>query len=1026
MKRFGFLCLLAVCTAPVLAGPATLMSPAGVPIIPTPETGNGASVGQASSAAASADGRWIAFASAATNLVPGQTDSNSANDVFLRDRVNGTTVLVSHLPGTSATTANGASDLPSVSSDGRWIAFVSSATNLVTGQTDGNFVQDVFLYDRTTGQVILLSHTSGSATTTASGLSDKPAVAADGTVVAFRSAGTNLVAGVTDGNAAADLFLHDVAGGTTALASRTAASATTTANGASDAPALSSDGRYVAFTCTGTNLVTGQSDTNAKADVFVHDRTTGTTVLASRSSTGPAVTTNGLSDQPAISADGAWVAFRTAGTNLGVYDSNAQPDVWAFDRAAGTVLLVSRRALSPLRPGSNASATPVLSFDGSFIAYASASNNLVTGQIDNGNWDVFVFNRTTLLNTLVSRSSTSAVTDANAGSTTPTISLDGAWIAYVSDATNIIAGQTDANQAQATRSDVFVFDRAAGTNALASRSASVATTTANRSSDRAAVARGGGFVVFTTSATDVISGLTDANSVNDVFSWERATGTNAAVSRRDTGPIGATGNGTSKVPGAVPTALSADGRWAAVVSNAANLVSGITDTNAADDVYLFDRDTGTLTLVSRTSGSATTTGNGASNRAVVSADGNWVAYVSRATDLVSGFTSSFVTDQVYLWERATGTATLVTHLPGAATTGTDMPSTDPGISDDGGVVAFVSQAIDLVSGQTDSNSNDDVFWFDRATGTVSLASSSSAGPAATGNNRSYRARLSGNGQWLAFNTYASNLVSGVTDTNSDLDVYLVELATGARTLVSHTAASATQTPVGASLTPSISADGRYVAFESQGTNLVTGQVDSNNGGDVFLFDRTTGTNAVLSHSTAGAAQAGNNTSEDPQVSADGNWVAFISRATDLFSFADANGTQGDIVLHEVATGGLTLVSHAASSPTTSPNYSSLLPAVSADGSAVVFLCNATDMLSGQIDPNTATSDVYLWDRATGVITLASRDLASPVTTGNGTSLAFPPRPSISAAGTTVIFATDSSNLTANDINGTWDAFLFQP
>lgn len=149
-----------------------------------------------------------------------------------------------------------------------------------------------------------------------------------------------------------------------------------------------------------------------------------------------------------------------------------------------------------------------MSSDGGFIAYASASNNLVTGQIDNGNWDVFVFNRTTLLNTLVSRSSTSAVTDANAGSTTPTISLDGAWIAYLSDATNIIAGQTDANQAQATRSDVFVFDRTAGTNALASRSASVATTTANRSSDRAAVARGGGFVGFTTSATDAISGLT--------------------------------------------------------------------------------------------------------------------------------------------------------------------------------------------------------------------------------------------------------------------------------------------------------------------------------------------------------------------------------------------------------------------------------------------------------------------------------------------------------------------------------------
>lgn len=1026
MKTLRIFCLLAVCSAPVLAGTVTLMSPAGVPLVPPVETGNGASLGQTAPAAASSDGRWIAFVSAATNLIPGQIDTNSANDVFLRDRLNGTTVLVSRLPASPAATANGASDQPSISADGRWVAFASAATNLVTGQTDGNFVRDAFLYDRTTGQVILLSHASGSATITSNNLSEKPVVAAGGAVVAFRSTATNLIAGLTEGNSVADLFLYDVAAGTTALASRTAASATTTSNGVSDAPVLSADGVYLAFTCTGTNLVTGQSDVNGSADVFVHNRGTGVTVLASRGSASPTTTANGLSDQPAISADGSWVAFRTTGTTLGVYDSNGQPDIWAFDRAAGTTLLVSRRAASPLRPGSNASATPALSSDGRFITYASASNNLVTGQITTGNWNVFVFDRTTLLNILASHASTGATTEANAGSTSPAISADGAWITYLSDANNLVAGQTDANQAQTTRSDVFVFDRAAGTNALASRSTSAATTTSNKSSDRAALASGGGFVIFTSAATDVVSGLTDANATNDVWVWERATGANAAVSRRDTGAAGATGNGTSKVPGAVPAALSADGRWAVVVSNAANLASGITDTNATDDVYLFDRDTGTLTLVSRTAGSATTTGNGASNRAVVSADGSWVAYVSRATNLVAGFTTSFVTDQIYLWERATGTAVLVSRQAGTTTHGAESLSTDPVVSDDGGVVAFVSQAIDLVAGQVDPLNSDDVFFFDRATGTVALASSAAGTSATTGNNRSYRVRLSGDGHWLALTTLATNLVAGVTDSNGSVDVYLVELATGTKTLVSHSALSATQAAFpGASLTPSLSADGRFVAFESQGSNLVAGQVDTNNGGDVFLFDRTTGANLLLSHTPASATQASDFGGDDPQVSADGNWVVFVSNATNLFSTPDANGSIDDIVLYERATGSLTLVSHTAASLTTTANDSCMLPAVSADGGAIVFLSRGTNLVSGQVDPSN-NYDIFLYDRATGNITLASRDLASPVTAGNGTSPTFPPRPSISADGGELIFASDSSNLVGPDTNGFWDAFLFQP
>jgi Tol biopolymer transport system component len=307
---------------------------------------------------------------------------------------------------------------------------------------------------------------------------------------------------------------------------------------------------------------------------------------------------------------------------------------------------------------------------------------------------------------------------------------------------------------------------------------------------------------------------------------------------------------------------------------------------------------------------------------------------------------------------------------------------------------------------------------------VTLASNAAGSPVTAGNNRSYGVRLSGDGQWLAFTTDATNL--GANDTTSYKDVFLVEVATGAKTLVSHSHLSATQPGAyGHSFFPSLSTDGRFVAFESQAVDLVAGQVDGNNGSDIFLFDRTTGTNILLSHTPAGSVYAGDHGAEDPQVSADGNWVVFVSRATNLFSTPDANGSLSDIVLYERATGAITLVSHAASSLTTTPDNSSTLPAVSADGSAVVFLSTATDLISGQIDLGT-NSDVFHYDRSTGTVSLASRDVASPTTGGNGTSPTFPPRPSISASGSVLIFASDASNLVSADGNGSWDAFLFQP
>src|SRR5438132_6325767 len=227
--------------------------------------GNDASLGSA----LSADGRFVAFDSAATERVAG--DTNVASDVLVHDRQTGTTERVS--VASDGTQGNGSSGLlsfafpPALSADGRFVAFVSFAANLVAGDTNG--ATDVFVHDRQTGTTERVSVASDG--TQGDGTSSSSALSADGRFVAYHSAATTLVAGDTNG--ATDVFVHDRQTGTTERVS--VASGGTQGNGISAAPALSGDGRFVAFHSTATNLVAG--DTNGAPDVFVHDRQAGTT-----------------------------------------------------------------------------------------------------------------------------------------------------------------------------------------------------------------------------------------------------------------------------------------------------------------------------------------------------------------------------------------------------------------------------------------------------------------------------------------------------------------------------------------------------------------------------------------------------------------------------------------------------------------------------------------------------------------------------------------------------------------------------
>ena len=254
--------------------------------------------------AISSDGRYVAYASQADNLVSG--DTNGAWDVFVHDRQTGTTTRVSL--GVGGAQGNDGSASPVLTPDGRYLAFCSEATNLVAGDTNGMY--DVFVRDLQTGQIERVSIATDG--TQADYICWNPGISDDGRYVVFDSESDTLV--LNDTNGVDDVFLHDRVAGTTTRVSVSSSGAQ--ASGAE--PSISGDSRYVAFESSSDSLVTG--DTNGDTDVFTHDCQTGQTTRVSLATGGGEA--NDDSEYPAISRDGRYVAFGSEATNLVTGDTN--------------------------------------------------------------------------------------------------------------------------------------------------------------------------------------------------------------------------------------------------------------------------------------------------------------------------------------------------------------------------------------------------------------------------------------------------------------------------------------------------------------------------------------------------------------------------------------------------------------------------------------------------------------------------------------------------------------------------------
>jgi hypothetical protein len=330
------------------------------------EQGNQMS-GRFAGPAIDADGSVVAFDSDATTLVPG--DSNGTTDVFVRDRTAGTLERVS--VSTNGTQGNGTSTRPALDAAGSVVAFDSSASNLVPGDTNGQL--DVFVRIRTTGRTQRVSVASDGAQGT--GSSSSPSVG--GRFVSFISSSPNLVSGDTNG--VEDVFVRDLVARTTERVSLS--STGEQGNSSSTAASISANGRFVVFSSFASNLVSG--DTNGAFDVFVRDRQAGTTERVSVSS--DEAQGNAMSVSPTVSRTGRFVAFYSDATNLVSDDTNGLTDIFVRDRSLGTTERASVGSDEQQADGNSpepgvrgfVAEGPDISSDGRYVTFSSSATNLV-------------------------------------------------------------------------------------------------------------------------------------------------------------------------------------------------------------------------------------------------------------------------------------------------------------------------------------------------------------------------------------------------------------------------------------------------------------------------------------------------------------------------------------------------------------------------------------------------------------------------------------------------------------------------
>jgi Tol biopolymer transport system component len=617
----------------------------------------------ASEPAIDADGQRIAFTTVSTNLNGVGGDTNGAQDIYLRNLAGAITIPISRATGAGALGDHDSRDA-SISDDGNLVAFSSEAANL--GDGDLNSQADVHLRNISGATTTLISRADGASGAIGNSGSFAPAIAGNGSAVAFGSGASNF--GVTpplgEEGPAALLWMRTIATGHTTLVSRASGATGAPTDSDNNRPSLSQDAGHIVWTSYAGNL--DPLATGLFGEVFQRDLSGGfPTYLVSRpqdASTRPAPADGTEDSSRSVSADGRFVVFVQRGAAFDT--AQHEWEIFVRDTLLGTTTLVSRATGADGGPANAVSAQPSISADGTHVAFVSAATNL-TGDAINGNPQIFVRDLVANTTTLASRGA-SGVGDGASGN--PFLSQDGSKVAFSSWAGNLVSGDGNGN------SDVFVHDLAAGTTVRASLTVTAGEVDSPSYVD--AISADGTRILF--SAYGHV-GAGDDDGHTHAYVRDLAAGTTTLVDRSADGQPS-----TSYVNDPV---MSADGTRVAFESG------GKLTPEAQDghpDVFVRDLAAGTTVMAS-----TNPDGHESNDQAFlpgISYDGNAVAFFTRATNQPSGAT----TGELYLRDLHAGTTTLV-----SARDGGDVPADkggeDVSLNVDGSCVGFLSSDGTLTS-----------------------------------------------------------------------------------------------------------------------------------------------------------------------------------------------------------------------------------------------------------------------------------------------------------------------------------------
>ncbi len=523
--------------------------------------GTNAGNGNSDPARISSDGRFIVFASESDNLVA--NDTNGVSDIFVHDQLSCNTSRVS-LTSSGVQSSGGGSTNPQISNDGRYVVFQSTATNLVTGDT--NNAEDVFVRDRQTNITTRASVTSAGGQGALGRGSFNAVISGDGRYVAFES-GANLVGGNDVNGDLADIYLRDLNTNTTTRVSVN--SSGQQAENESREPSISGDGSLVAFMSFADNLAANDTE---DPDIFVRNLTNNTTTIVSVASNGAQSPGNFAEPGPEISADGRFVTFVST-ASFDLIDGNGINDIYVHDRSNGVTELVSISFDGVQADGD--STTPSISTDGNLITFESDATNLTNNDTENQR-DIFLRNRTTDATSRISQNTIQV--GGNNSSFRTSISTDGRYIAFTSDADNLLGTGNDSNG----RTDVFIFDRQAGSGAFFAPANLLVT----------AISRSQINLLWTDNATNE-TGFAIERSENGIDNWQQI-----AVTAPNVGVYASTGlicsaRFTYRVRGVIDS--NGDGEFESA-SAFTNPASATTFTCADDKLAIFQSQTGQTSL----------------------------------------------------------------------------------------------------------------------------------------------------------------------------------------------------------------------------------------------------------------------------------------------------------------------------------------------------------------------------------------------------------------------------------------------